>query len=374
MLASVPGRRTNVASRTASTNLAVRIKSRDISSSRAFTSGRASHSGEAALGSVGGDWVRNDPALAPRKPTPKTPTAQLRIPEDATGKLIIKFRDEVKARPTADGTVRSLTNGNLDEVQAIIDQFEVRLSRLINHPDSKLAELEARAATYSGKAQPDLAGMMYIQGPQEKLQGAARALNELQTVEWVIFEVKKYPFGGLTGACCVPDLGQCVDDLTLAQCTEFGGAYQGNGTLCEDIDCMFPGACCVGDDCADGLTEETCQAFGAGYAPKGIMRGRLAIPIHDWGGALVAYCGRAVEDESPTLILTALNVWIWHNPDLPGPAAVRQLSPQTRTFAPGKSASPGRGWSAAQASDGLAGRAADPTPWGPPDPAPVFVI
>jgi DNA primase len=51
-----------------------------------------------------------------------------------------------------------------------------------------------------------------------------------------------------------------------------------------------------------GLEEATCQAFGAGYAPKGIMRGRLAIPIHDWNGDLLAYCGRAVKGESPTLI------------------------------------------------------------------------
>jgi DNA primase len=51
-----------------------------------------------------------------------------------------------------------------------------------------------------------------------------------------------------------------------------------------------------------GLSAETCEAFGAGYAPKGIMRGRLAIPIHDWNGTLVAYCGRAVEEESPTLV------------------------------------------------------------------------
>jgi len=51
-----------------------------------------------------------------------------------------------------------------------------------------------------------------------------------------------------------------------------------------------------------GLSAETCEAFGAGYAPKGIMRGRLAIPIHDWSGELVAYSGRAVEAESPTLI------------------------------------------------------------------------
>jgi DNA primase len=50
-----------------------------------------------------------------------------------------------------------------------------------------------------------------------------------------------------------------------------------------------------------GLSKETCEHFGAGYAPKGIMRGRLAIPIHDAEGKLLAYCGRAVKGEEPTL-------------------------------------------------------------------------
>ncbi len=51
-----------------------------------------------------------------------------------------------------------------------------------------------------------------------------------------------------------------------------------------------------------GVDETTCEAFSAGYAPKGIMRGRLAIPIHDWEGKLLAYCGQSVKGESPTLI------------------------------------------------------------------------
>ena len=51
-----------------------------------------------------------------------------------------------------------------------------------------------------------------------------------------------------------------------------------------------------------GVSSETCGQFEAGFAPKGIMRGRLAIPIHDRAGTLLAYCGRAVNDESPSLI------------------------------------------------------------------------
>lgn len=50
-----------------------------------------------------------------------------------------------------------------------------------------------------------------------------------------------------------------------------------------------------------GLDEETCLQFGAGYAPKGIMRGRLAIPIHNLDGQLIAYCGRPVEGSSSEL-------------------------------------------------------------------------
>jgi DNA primase len=53
---------------------------------------------------------------------------------------------------------------------------------------------------------------------------------------------------------------------------------------------------------AVGIAPDTALHFGAGYAPRGIMRGRLAIPIHDRDGKLLAYCGRAVKDESPTLI------------------------------------------------------------------------
>ena len=51
-----------------------------------------------------------------------------------------------------------------------------------------------------------------------------------------------------------------------------------------------------------GLSQETCAAFDAGYAPKGIMRGRFAIPIHDRAGTLVAYGGQAVNGDSPSLI------------------------------------------------------------------------
>ena len=49
------------------------------------------------------------------------------------------------------------------------------------------------------------------------------------------------------------------------------------------------------DDLA--VSAETLSYFGAGYAPKGMMQGRLAVPLHDKDGTLVAYVGVAMKPE-----------------------------------------------------------------------------
>jgi DNA primase len=48
---------------------------------------------------------------------------------------------------------------------------------------------------------------------------------------------------------------------------------------------------------ARGLTIPTIKAFGIGYCTRGLQRGRIAIPIHDDQGVLVAYAGRAVKED-----------------------------------------------------------------------------
>ena len=43
-----------------------------------------------------------------------------------------------------------------------------------------------------------------------------------------------------------------------------------------------------------GLAAETVEAFGLGYCARGMMQGRICIPIHNEHGELVAYAGRWV--------------------------------------------------------------------------------
>ena len=50
---------------------------------------------------------------------------------------------------------------------------------------------------------------------------------------------------------------------------------------------------------ARNIDHETARYFDIGYCGKGIMAGRVAIPIHDDGGKLVAYCGRSIDDTQP---------------------------------------------------------------------------
>jgi DNA primase len=53
-----------------------------------------------------------------------------------------------------------------------------------------------------------------------------------------------------------------------------------------------------------GLRAETLTRFDAGYCTKGFLKGRLAIPIHNVRGELIAYAGLAVEEgETPRYLL-----------------------------------------------------------------------
>jgi DNA primase len=46
------------------------------------------------------------------------------------------------------------------------------------------------------------------------------------------------------------------------------------------------------------LSAQILEGFGAGYCAKGLLKGRLAIPIYNAGGELVAYAGLAVEEDA----------------------------------------------------------------------------
>lgn len=49
-----------------------------------------------------------------------------------------------------------------------------------------------------------------------------------------------------------------------------------------------------------GFTPETIQQFGLGFCSRGLLKNRVAIPLHDAAGTLVGYAGRVVDDAAIT--------------------------------------------------------------------------
>jgi DNA primase len=47
-----------------------------------------------------------------------------------------------------------------------------------------------------------------------------------------------------------------------------------------------------------GFTDETIKTFGLGYCHRGLMKGRIAIPLHNKEGALIGYAGRIVDEDA----------------------------------------------------------------------------
>lgn len=47
------------------------------------------------------------------------------------------------------------------------------------------------------------------------------------------------------------------------------------------------------------IDPKTAKFFGIGFCSKGIMAGKIAIPIYNTKGDLIAYCGRAIDDSKP---------------------------------------------------------------------------
>jgi DNA primase len=47
-----------------------------------------------------------------------------------------------------------------------------------------------------------------------------------------------------------------------------------------------------------GFTRETIAHFGLGFCSRGMLKNRIAIPLHDHAGKLVGYAGRVVDDST----------------------------------------------------------------------------
>lgn len=210
-------------------------------------------------------------ALKPRVIFTKPKANELVAPADWTGRLVVKFTDNVRARAGDDGSVRSVANQDLRAADDAVRSLGLKFKPAITLPQSTLDEMQAKAFVISSRLQPDLGGMMYVVAQtganRAAFERAARTLNDLPEVEFVEFELELYTGGGGEEPDCgVAGTGDCFD------CN--GSLYCENADCCELV-CEWDPFCCDekivwparGQPTWDAICVEhafaLCGAFGA---------------------------------------------------------------------------------------------------------------
>lgn len=124
--------------------------------------------------------------LVPRQPFAKGP--EVFRTAETSGRIIVKFMDSVSARALNDGTMTSTAGFDTTMVAELAERLGLTFEPAIKLAENKLVQLQLRAAVQSGVAQPDLAGIIYVDGPADALEEAAPILLGMAIVEYVEFE------------------------------------------------------------------------------------------------------------------------------------------------------------------------------------------
>ena len=129
--------------------------------------------------------------LAPRAPLPPVDLVVPMGQHDRTRplRLGVKFVDNARARAASDGslTLHGTVDSTLRQsLEALVDDLDITVSQRIHLPHDTLRALEDRAALRSGRAQPDLAGMLTIEtdADADALLAMGQALQAHPLVEY----------------------------------------------------------------------------------------------------------------------------------------------------------------------------------------------
>lgn len=213
------------------------------------------------------------PEIRPAVEIPKKPNHEITVPLDrdgniaATGRIQLKFRNGLGARASIAGIspVLSMAGADMAPFNQLVAAEGATVRQMINHPEAVIEDIRRKAFERSGRVQPDLAAMMYVELPGigkgpvdwDRVLRVAHAFNDMPELEWVSLE----------RIVAVHQQADC-DPMNPVLCNR---PNPGVGADCWDGDvnsiAAWPGACnpAPGDDmaaltaCAD---VNCCQTVG----------------------------------------------------------------------------------------------------------------
>lgn len=128
------------------------------------------------------------------------------------------------------------------------------------------------------------------QNPDELAKGAHYAIEHILGRKPADFARKKLLKGKSTRKAVSSSKGQPEKQSTVKEENKF------NKPLTFELKNLVQNHVALDER---GITQDTIQVFGLGYCQKGIMQGRLVVPIHNATGELIAYAGRWPNGKPP---------------------------------------------------------------------------
>jgi hypothetical protein len=223
--------------------------------------------------------------LEPRKPMIRQELVKL-----PNSRVMVKFADDLEMRLDVHSKPYSRTQRTGDTVKNLCDSLGVTLIPTTTHSQAEYDAIIHKAELISRKQQPDIAGMYWVNGDETSVDVAAELFNSMEEVEWVFYKpvFSKMPKRESTPdfrpppskrnlptqkpeilaetqfGACVLDKGDCLEEISRAECIRMGGAYLGQDSICFQ-EAILP---------TNAIGGETQEAFG----PNGECCVLLPIP------------------------------------------------------------------------------------------------
>lgn len=275
--------------------------------------------------------------LVPRQPIVKRP--QVFRTAETSGRIIVKFMDSVTARARNDGTMMSVAGVDTTAIDELAERLGLTFEPAIKLAADKLAQIQLRAASQSGVAQPDLAGILYVDGPAEALEEVAPIFLAMPIVEYVefeptweldlgppanddcassieVFDGPNGPFSNAGATDDGPSPGACGATIGSDIWFTYNAAFNGfvSVSLCAGTD--FDTVLAIYDGCtcpADQVDLLACVDDGCGFEPE-FTASEVAFPVLDGNCYLIQIGGDEGVTGSFTLTIIPTSLAACDNP------------------------------------------------------------
>jgi hypothetical protein len=242
-----------------------------------------------------------------RELEPRTPSLKPELVKRPNSRVMVKFADDLQIRLDVHSKPYSRTyqpnDSEENPAQAIASLCEtlgIILTPTVSKPQAGIDAIIFEAELASGKQQPDIGGIYWVNGPDSAVDVAAELFYTMEEVEWVFYKpvyskmpksdpqydftpnpsqvapepVKRLKRKDTIFGACIANNGECQEDLGKFLCDDLNGTFLGPNSICvQKIDIQHSrfvedparanlgppiGECCIPSTCVIVIAEVNC--------------------------------------------------------------------------------------------------------------------